>query len=46
MILSKDSNSIAQCFVYQKSKTQYVVFDFRDTICKRRRKRQSLKQIF
>ena len=29
---SKDSNSIAQCFVYQKSKTQYVVFDFRDSI--------------
>ena len=32
VICSKDSNSIAQCFVYQKSKTQYVVFDFRDTI--------------
>lgn len=29
---SKDTNSIAQCFVYQKSKTQYVVFDFRDSI--------------
>ena len=32
VICSKDSNYIAQCFVYQKSKTQYVVFDFRDTI--------------
>ena len=29
---SKDTNSIAKCFVYQKSKTQYVVFDFRDSI--------------
>ena len=32
VICSNDSNSIAYCFVYQKSKTQYVVFDFRDTI--------------
>ena len=32
VIYSNDSNSIAYCFVYQKSKTQYVVFDFRDTI--------------
>jgi len=33
---SKDSSSIAQCFVYQKSKTEYVVFDFRDTISVRK----------
>ena len=32
IICSKDSNKIAQCFVYQKSKTEYVVFDFRDSI--------------
>jgi len=32
VICSKDSNKIAQCFVYHKSKTEYVVFDFRDTI--------------
>ena len=32
VICSKDSNSIAKCFVYQKSKTEYIVFDFRDTI--------------
>ena len=29
---SKDSNSVAKCFIYQKSKIEYVVFDFRDTI--------------
>jgi murein DD-endopeptidase MepM/ murein hydrolase activator NlpD len=32
VICSKDSNKVAQCFVYHKSKTEYVVFDFRDTI--------------
>ena len=32
VICSKDSNKIAQCFVYHKSKTEYVVFDFRDSI--------------
>ena len=32
IICSKDSNKIAKCFVYQKSKTEYVVFDFRDSI--------------
>ena len=32
MICSKDSNSAAKCFIYQKSKIEYVVFDFRDTI--------------
>jgi len=32
VICSKDSNSIAKCFVYHKSKTEYIVFDFRDTI--------------
>ena len=32
VICSKDSNKIAQCFVYHKSKTEYIVFDFRDTI--------------
>lgn len=28
---SKDSNNIAQCFVYHQSKKKYVVFDFRDS---------------
>ena len=32
VICSKDSNSVAKCFIYQKSKIEYVVFDFRDTI--------------
>jgi murein DD-endopeptidase MepM/ murein hydrolase activator NlpD len=32
VICSKDSNKIAQCFVYHQSKTEYIVFDFRDTI--------------
>tara|TARA_Y100001968_G_C19433550_1_gene758356 strand:- start:906 stop:2228 length:1323 start_codon:yes stop_codon:yes gene_type:complete len=32
IICSKDSNKRAQCFIYEKSKTEYVVFDFRDTI--------------
>jgi len=32
VICSKDSHSIAKCFVYQKSKTEYIVFDFRDTV--------------
>ena len=32
VICSKDSDSNAQCFVYHKSKTEYIVFDFRDTI--------------
>ena len=32
VICSKDSNSAAKCFIYQKSKIEYVVFDFRDTI--------------
>ena len=32
VICSKDSNKIAQCFVYQKSKKEYVVFDFSDSI--------------
>ena len=32
VICSKDSNSIAQCLVYEKSKTEYIVFDFRDTV--------------
>ena len=29
---SKDSNNIAQCFVYHQSKKKYIVFDFRDSI--------------
>jgi len=37
---SKDSSSIAQCFVYEKTKTEYIVFDFRDTISVREGKKK------
>ena len=32
VICAKDSVSIAKCLIYEKSKTEYVVFDFRDSI--------------
>jgi len=40
VICSKDSNSAAKCFIYQKSKIEYVVFDFRDTIIVREGKKE------
>ena len=44
MICSKDSNSAAKCFIYQKSKIEYVVFDFRDTIIVKMGEKKSLQK--
>ena len=40
VICSKDSNAIAKCLVYHKSKTEYIVCDFRDTISVRKEKKE------
>ena len=42
VICSKDSNEIAKCLVYYKSKKEYVVCDFRDTISVRKEERKKI----
>ena len=32
VLCSNDSAEIAKCFIYEESSTDYVVFDFRDSI--------------
>ena len=32
VLCSNDSDKVAQCFIYEESSTDYVVFDFRDSI--------------